>query len=116
MVREYGVPRIHFGTGTTALLPAMHEAGADVIGVDYRLPLSAANTLLNGAVPLQGNIDPALLAAGSENLYAHVDEVLAEGNAAPSHVVNLGHGVPPTTDPQVLTDLVAYIHERTAQA
>ena len=116
MVREYGVPRIHFGTGTTALLPAMHEAGAHVIGVDYRLPLSAANTLLNGAVPLQGNIDPALLAAGSENLYAHVDEVLAEGNAAPSHVVNLGHGVPPTTDPQVLTDLVAYIHERTAQA
>lgn len=116
MVREYGVPRIHFGTGTTALLPAMHEAGADVIGVDYRLPLSAANTLLNGAVPLQGNIDPALLAAGSENLYAHVDDVLAEGNAAPSHVVNLGHGVPPTTDPQVLTDLVAYIHERTAQA
>ncbi len=116
MVREYGVPRIHFGTGTTALLPAMHEAGADVIGVDYRLPLSAANTLLNGAVPLQGNIDPALLAAGHENLYAHVDEVLAEGDAAPSHVVNLGHGVPPTTDPQVLTDLVAYIHERTAQA
>ena len=51
MVREYGVPRIHFGTGTTALLPAMHEAGADVIGVDYRLPLSAANTLLNGAYP-----------------------------------------------------------------
>ena len=69
---------------------------------------------LLGAVPLQGNIDPALLAAGSENLYAHVDEVLAEGNAAPSHVVNLGHGVPPTTNPQVLTDLVAYIHEKTA--
>ena len=112
-VREYGVPRIHFGTGTAALLPAMHEAGADVIGVDYRLPLSAANTLLNGAVPLQGNIDPALLAAGPESLYAHVDDVLAEGSAAPSHVVNLGHGVPPTTDPQVLTDLVRYIHEKT---
>ena len=112
-VREYGVPRIHFGTGTAALLPAMHEAGADVIGVDYRLPLSAANTLLNGAVPLQGNIDPALLAAGPESLYAHVDDVLAEGSAASSHVVNLGHGVPPTTDPQVLTDLVRYIHEKT---
>ena len=98
------MPRIHFGTGTAA----------HVIGVDYRLPLSAANTLLNGAVPLQGNIDPALLAAGPESLYAHVDEVLAEGSAAPSHVVNLGHGVPPTTDPQVLTDLVRYIHEKTA--
>ena len=96
-----------------ALLPAMHEAGADVIGVDYRLPLDEANRRLNGAVPLQGNIDPALLAAGRETLYAHVDEVLAAGASAPAHIVNLGHGVPPTTDPQVLTDLVTYLHERT---
>ena len=113
MVEEFGVPRIHFGTGTAELLPAMHEAGADVIGVDYRLPLDEANRRLNGAVPLQGNIDPALLAAGRETLYAHADEVLAAGASAPAHIVNLGHGVPPTTDPQVLTDLVTYLHERT---
>ena len=116
MVEECGVPRIHFGTGTAELLPAMHEAGADVIGVDYRLPLDEANRRLNGAVPLQGNIDPALLSAGREALYAHTDEVLAAGASAPAHIVNLGHGVPPTTDPQVLTDLVAYIHEHPANS
>jgi len=116
MVEEFGVPRIHFGTGTAELLPAMHEAGADVIGVDYRLPLDEANRRLNGAVPLQGNIDPALLSAGREALYAHTDEVLAAGASAPAHIVNLGHGVPPTTDPQVLTDLVAYIHEHPANS
>ena len=116
MVEEFGVPRIHFGTGTAELLPAMHEAGADVIGVDYRLPLDEANRRLNSAVPLQGNIDPALLSAGREALYAHTDEVLAAGASAPAHIVNLGHGVPPTTDPQVLTDLVAYIHEHPANS
>ena len=116
MVEEFGVPRIHFGTGTADLLPAMHEAGADVIGVDYRLPLDEANRRLNSAVPLQGNIDPALLSAGREALYAHTDEVLAAGASAPAHIVNLGHGVPPTTDPQVLTDLVAYIHEHPANS
>lgn len=113
MVEEYGVPRIHFGTGTAELLPAMHEAGADVMGVDYRLPLDEANRRLGGGIPLQGNIDPALLAAGREALFAHTDAVLEAGRAAPTHIVNLGHGVPPTTDPQVLTDLVDYIHTST---
>ena len=115
-VEEFGVPRIHFGTGTGELLGAMYEAGADVMGVDYRLPLDVASRRLGGNVVLQGNIDPALLAAGPEVLYPHVDSVLAAGNAAPSHVVNLGHGVPPTTDPQVLTDVVSYIHRKTARA
>ncbi len=112
-VEKYGVPRIHFGTGTAELLPAMHEAGADVMGVDYRLPLDEAERRLGGGVPLQGNIDPALLAAGRPALFAHTDRVLEAGNAAPTHVVNLGHGVPPTTDPTVLTDLVEYIHTST---
>lgn len=116
MVEKYGVPRIHFGTGTTEILPAMYEAGADVIGVDYRLPLDEASRRLGGVVPLQGNIDPALLAADTTTLYAHIDEVLAAGSHAPTHVVNLGHGVPPTTDPQVLTDVVAYIHEHTTNS
>lgn len=113
-VEEYGVPRIHFGTGTAELLPAMHQAGADVIGVDYRLSLTEAQRRLGGGVPLQGNIDPALLASGWEALAAHCDEVLADGKSAPTHVVNLGHGVPPTTDPTVLTRLVEYIHTQTA--
>ncbi|MBM7051083.1 uroporphyrinogen decarboxylase [Rothia sp. ZJ1223] len=116
MVEDYGVPRIHFGTGTAELLPAMLEAGADVMGVDYRLPLNEADRRLGGGIVLQGNIDPALLASGSKALYAHTDEVLEAGRAAPAHVANLGHGVPPTTDPQVLTDLVDYIHSSTRKS
>ncbi|MDO4917047.1 MAG: uroporphyrinogen decarboxylase [Rothia sp. (in: high G+C Gram-positive bacteria)] len=112
-VEKYGVPRIHFGTGTAELLLAMHEAGADVMGVDYRLSLTEAENRLGGGVPLQGNIDPAILAAGWDALQKHTDAVLADGRVAPTHVVNLGHGVPPSTDPAVLTKLVQYIHEST---
>ena len=115
MVEEFGVPRIHFGTGTAELLGAMHEAGADVVGVDYRLSLTEAEQRLGGGIPLQGNIDPALLASGWDALREHTDQVLAAGNSAPTHVVNLGHGVPPSTDPAVLTRLVEYIHTQTTQ-
>ena len=109
-VRDLGVPLIHFGTGTSELLGAMHAVGVDVMGVDYRLPLDEANRRLGGTVPLQGNIDPALLNAPWEVLERHVRDVLAAGAAAPSHVVNLGHGVPPETDPAVLTRMVELIH------
>ncbi|MFC7401988.1 uroporphyrinogen decarboxylase [Citricoccus sp. GCM10030269] len=111
-------PLVHFGTGTSEILPAMRDAGASVVGVDYRLPLGEADRRLakspgpdgRGAVPLQGNIDPALLAAPWEILEAHVREVVDAGRAAPGHVVNLGHGVPPTTDPDVLTRVVELVH------
>nr|WP_311476968.1 uroporphyrinogen decarboxylase [uncultured Gulosibacter sp.] len=104
------VPRIHFGVGTRHLLPDMAAIGVDALGVDYRTPLDEAAQLVPG-LPLQGNIDPALLAAGWPALEAHARDVVRRGQAAPAHIVNLGHGVPPTTDPQVLTDLVALIHE-----
>lgn len=104
------VPRIHFGLGTEHLLQAMAACGVEAMGVDYRTSLTRAAQLLP-ALPLQGNIDPSRLAAGWHSLEAHTREVVAQGRAAPSHVVNLGHGVPPTTDPEVLTDLVALIHE-----
>ena len=107
---EGRVPRIHFGVGTRHLLTDMAEAGAEALGVDYRTPLDEAARLVPG-LPLQGNIDPALLAAGWDALEAHARDVVERGRQAPAHVVNLGHGVPPTTDPQVLTDLVALIHE-----
>ena len=109
-VRDLGVPLVHFGTGTGELLGAMHDVGVDVMGVDYRLPLDEANRRLGGTVPLQGNIDPALLSAPWEVLERHVREVVAAGSSAPSHVVNLGHGVPPETDPAVLTRLVELVH------
>ncbi|GAA0990775.1 uroporphyrinogen decarboxylase [Subtercola frigoramans] len=110
------VPIVHFGVGTGELLKAMHDVGADVVGVDYRIPLDEASRRLGGTVPIQGNIDPALLAAPWPVLEAHVVDVLERGLAAPAHVLNLGHGVPPETDPAVLTRLVEFVHARSADA
>ena len=109
-VRALGVPVIHFGVGTGELLVAMHGVGADVVGVDWRLPLDEAARRLGGRVPVQGNIDPALLAAPWPVLADHVADVLRRGLAAPAHVVNLGHGVPADTDPGVLTRIVEVVH------
>ncbi|MFT4147175.1 MAG: uroporphyrinogen decarboxylase [Micrococcaceae bacterium] len=111
-IAKYGVPKVHFGTGTSELLVAMKDCGADVMGVDYRLSLTEANKRLGGTVPLQGNIDPALLAAGQDALFARTKDIIDQGRSAPGHVVNLGHGVPPTTESEVLTDLVSFIHEQ----
>lgn len=105
-----GVRTVHFGTGTGELLAAMRDVGADVVGVDYRVPLDEASRRLGGRTPLQGNIDPALLGAPWPVLEAHVRDVVARGTAAPAHVVNLGHGVPPETDPDVLTRVVELVH------
>jgi uroporphyrinogen decarboxylase len=114
-VAELGVPGIHFGTGTGHLLGAMRDVLVSAgiaeyaVGVDYRTPLDEAAGALPG-VPLQGNVDPALLAAPWPVLEAHVRDVAARGGAAPSHVLNLGHGVPPDTDPAVLTRVVELAH------
>lgn len=106
------VPIVHFGVGTGELLKAMHEVGADVVGVDYRTPLDEASRRLGHVVPLQGNVDPAMLDAPWPVLEQHVVDVLARGTDAPAHVLNLGHGVPPETDPGVLTRLVEFVHGR----
>lgn len=103
-------PRIHFGVGTAHLLRDMAGCGVEAMGIDYRTPLDEAATKLPG-LPLQGNIDPAMLSAGWEQLKRHTIDVVERGRSAPAHIVNLGHGVPPTTDPSVLSDLVALIHE-----
>ena len=92
------------------MLQAMYSIGADVMGVDWRIPLDEAERRLGGGVPLQGNIDPALLAAPWPVLERHLEQVVAAGRAAPSHVLNLGHGVPPDTDPGVLTRIVEWAH------
>lgn len=108
------VPVVHFGVGTGELLGAMHRIGVDVVGVDYRIPLDVAARRVGGDVPLQGNLDPALLAAPWPVLETAVRNVLASGKAAPAHVFNLGHGVPPETDPTVLTRVVELVHEASA--
>ncbi len=107
---DAGVPRIHFGVGTGLLLPAMGEAGADVVGVDWRTPLDRAAGIVGPDHSLQGNLDPAVLFAPWEVVEREARRVLAEGKAARGHVFNLGHGVLPETDPDVLTRLVELIH------
>ena len=109
-LRGLDVPKVHFGVGSGEVLHAMHGIGADVMGVDWRIPLDEANRRLGGTVPLQGNIDPALLAAPWKVLEAHVRDVVDRGRTAPAHIVNLGHGVPPETDPTVLTRVVELVH------
>jgi uroporphyrinogen decarboxylase len=100
------VPRIHFGVGTGELLAAMRSAGADVVGVDWRVPLDEAARRLGPRAVVQGNLDPALLGADWPVLEAEVRRVVDEGRAAAGHIFNLGHGVPPDTDPDVLTRIV----------
>lgn len=104
------VPRIHFGVGTSELLVPMRAAGADVVGVDWRVPLDEAARRLGPGAVVQGNLDPALLKAPWPVLEAEVRRVVAEGRAAAGHIFNLGHGVPPDTDPDVLTRIVALVH------
>ena len=105
-------PRIHFGVGTGELLPAMRAAGADVVGVDWRVPLDEAARRLGPGAVVQGNLDPALLRADWSVIEAEVRRIVAEGRAAAGHIFNLGHGVPPDTDPDVLTRIVSLVHDQ----
>lgn len=104
------VPRIHFGVGTGELLADMAGAGADVIGVDYRVSLTDAVQRTGGKFAVQGNLDPALLFAPWPVIEARVTEIIEEGRGAPAHIFNLGHGVLPDTDPTVLTRVVELVH------
>jgi uroporphyrinogen decarboxylase len=113
-VRRLGVPTIHFGVGTGELLELMAAAGADVVGVDWRLPLAEASARLGESYAVQGNLDPALLGAPWPVLAERVRRVLRSGALAPGHVFNLGHGVPPDTDPDVLSRIVELVHSEGA--
>jgi uroporphyrinogen decarboxylase len=106
---DLGVPRIHFGVGTGHLLPLLAEAGADVVGVDWRVPLDVARCLVDGR-PVQGNLDPTALLAPPEVLDERVDAVLAAAGGRPGHVFNLGWGVLPVTDPTALRRVVDRVH------
>ncbi|HVV30094.1 MAG TPA: uroporphyrinogen decarboxylase [Mycobacteriales bacterium] len=108
------VPKIHFGVGTGELLGAMGQAGADVVGVDWRVPLDAAACRVGAGRALQGNLDPALLLAPWPAVKAGVERVLTAARTVEGHVFNLGHGVLPQTDPGVLAEVVRTVHEQTA--
>lgn len=104
-------PLIHFATGSARLLPQMLAAGAQAVGVDDRTELDWAIDQLGGSCPVQGNLNPALLTAPWPVIEQAVVECLRAGRQAPGHVFNLGHGVPPTTDPAVLTRIVEFVHK-----
>lgn len=108
---ELGVPRIHFGVNTGELLGAMAEAGADVIGVDWRVHLDDARKRVPADRALQGNLDPAICLAPWEVVAEQVRDVLARNGGHPGHVFNLGHGVLPSTDPDQLKRLTDLVHE-----
>jgi uroporphyrinogen decarboxylase len=111
-----GVPRIHFGVGTGELLGLLGEAGADVVGVDWRVPLDEAARRVPPGKALQGNLDPAALLAPWDVVESRAREVLARGRSAGrGHVFNLGHGVLPETDPDTLARLTDLVHSASAR-
>lgn len=103
-----GVPRIHFGVGTSNLLGLMGQAGADVVGVDWRTPLTQAIGQV-GDRAVQGNLDPTLVFAPTDVMTSRAAEVIEAGRAARGHVFNLGHGVIPSTDPDQLARLTEFV-------
>ncbi|MCG7296105.1 uroporphyrinogen decarboxylase [Corynebacterium afermentans] len=111
------IPRIHFGVSTGELLGAMSEAGSEVMGVDWRVPLDTAATRFASPRVLQGNLDPAMLFAGTDVVRDEVARIKAEAaraiaaGDATGHIFNLGHGVLPTTDADAITEAVRIIHE-----
>ncbi|MET1062836.1 MAG: uroporphyrinogen decarboxylase [Aeromicrobium sp.] len=109
-VADLGVPRIHFGVGTGELLHSMGDAGADVVGVDWRVPLDEAIKRVGPGKAVQGNLDPTAVFAPTEFVHARAAEVIEAGRAAEGHVFNLGHGVLPATDPDALARLVDFVH------
>ena len=105
-----GVPRIHFGVGTGEILTQMRDAGADVMGIDWRIPLDVARARLGDDVALQRNLDPAVLGAPWEVGAGATGDVYRRNDGHPGHVFNLGHGVLPDTDPAVLERVVELVH------
>ncbi len=108
-LKDLGVPRIYFGLATGELLPSFGTLGAEVLGIDWRIPLDDARARVGPDVALQGNLDPAACLAPWEVLEVRAREVLRRGGGT-GHIFNLGHGVLPDTDPAVLTRLVDLVH------
>ncbi|MEI8239898.1 MAG: uroporphyrinogen decarboxylase [Actinomycetota bacterium] len=113
-------PGIHYGVGCDHLLESMLAAGTSVLGLDWRTPISQARARMGADLVVQGNLDPVLALAGAEPALVGTDavlddNVLPDGSRHPGHIFNLGHGVHPPTDPDVLAAVVARVHERTAR-
>ena len=110
------VPIIHFGTETAALLPLIKQTGADVIGVDWRIDLDAAWSLIGGDHAVQGNLDPVVLFSRASTIYHQAERILKQAARRPGHIFNLGHGVLPKTPREHVAALIEYVHNRTMKA
>lgn len=109
-LNDLEVPRIHFGLGMRDMLDLVPDLGAHTVGIDWRTPLDEAAAVLGDRAGVQGNIDPAVLGAGWDAIRDNVNDVVARGRTARSHIVNLGHGVTPDTNPALLTRIVEHVH------
>jgi len=114
-LKESGVPVIYFGTDTTALLPDMQTTGAEVIGLDWRIPLDQGWRLLEHRCAVQGNLDPCLLFAEKKIIRARCEEIVKQAAGRPGHIFNLGHGILPETPVDHVQALVEYVHEYSAK-
>ena len=110
-LRRLGVPSIHFGVGTAAILQDLADAGGDVIGIDWRLPLDEAWSIIGPKRAIQGNLDPTLLLAQRPRLLAAADTVLRRADGRPGHIFNLGHGILPNTPLELVQELAKHVHQ-----
>lgn len=115
ILSEAGVPAIHFFTGNPALLPLVAEAGGDAVSVDWRLPLDRVRRTLGADRAVQGNLDPAALLGGTEAALERTRDVLTRAGDAPGHIFNLGHGLHPETDHEVIRRVVDEVHQHAPQ-
>lgn len=109
-VKATGVPTIHFGTGTSNILSDMAEAGGDVIGADWRIPLDEAWQLVGTSHAIQGNLDPTLLLGPRHRLFRAAEDVLRRAAGRPGHIFNLGHGILPMTPVHNVQALARFVH------
>jgi len=114
-LKEEDIPSIHFGTGTAGLLPLMAEAGGDIVGVDWRIPLDRAWDSIGTEAGVQGNLDPVALMAPVDFMKRKAAEVMDAANGRPGHIFNLGHGILPKTPEDSVKALVEYVHQYSAK-
>ncbi len=110
-LKKTGVPIIYFGTDSATLLPSMRETGADVIGLDWRIPLDEGWNRVDHKVAVQGNLDPVLLFADWKELKSRAEDILARANGRPGHIFNLGHGILPETPVDNVKNLAKLVQE-----
>jgi uroporphyrinogen decarboxylase len=115
-LEKTGVPRIHFGTDTSHLLELMKEAGGDVFGVDWRIPIDNAWERLGPDVGIQGNLDPSVLLGDLDLVESRASDILARVSGRRGHIFNLGHGMLPDASTENTTRLVGFVHERTSES